>query len=341
MNRGFMAFIEKLNPIHLGLKILVVTASHTGNNIFCTPAVHFIKKHNPNAIIDVVTLNLRSAEVFEGNPDIDNVHVVKSSWAFNRLVKNYSLVICLNNKSTRILSRMHMQVVTVPELNAEVHHAEQILQFIAQLFNKEVSDSDRQYVIGQSVGLRLSVIDDIHVNDEDIIVNMHLGCGRIATHGWKFFNKGRYFHRKVWPIEEYIKLGHALLKANPRIRISITGTKHEAVLSNQFEKEVPGTINLVGETSIQDVYQWFSKIDLSISHDCGIFHIAVASNVPTIGLFGATNVNLTGPYPLKKQHTIIKKESMTQISVSEVLVAAHDLMKDFPKKHPNKNTLAA
>jgi len=328
-----MASLNNVNPTNMELNILVITASHTGNNLFCTPAIRFIKKHNPNAIIDVVTLNKRSADVFEGNPDIHKLHVVRRSWGVNKLVRNYSLVICLNNKSTRILSGIQTQAVIAPDLVDDVHHADQILQFVASIFNREIVEADRRYVIGNASSA--SIIDNINIDDDDVIINMHLGCGRVATHGWKFFNKKRYFHRKVWPIEEYIKLANELINTNPKIRVSITGTKHEAVFANQFEKEVPGTINLVGKTSIQDVYKWFSEIDLFISHDCGIFHIAVASNVPVVGLFGATKIKLTGPYPLKPQHTIILKESMAQISVSEVKETAFKLLSLFPNQRAN------
>jgi ADP-heptose:LPS heptosyltransferase len=37
-------------------------------------------------------------------------------------------------------------------------------------------------------------------------------------------------------------------------------------------------------------------LDLMISADCGVMHLAVASRVPTIGLFAVTDANVYGPY---------------------------------------------
>ena len=39
-----------------------------------------------------------------------------------------------------------------------------------------------------------------------------------------------------------------------------------------------------------------SGLDLMISADCGVMHLAVASHVPTVGMFSITDANVYGPY---------------------------------------------
>jgi ADP-heptose:LPS heptosyltransferase len=64
----------KNNLINPSDSILILASSSTGNNIFCTPAIRFLREHFPQSVIGVVALNKLSAEVFSGNDDIDHLH---------------------------------------------------------------------------------------------------------------------------------------------------------------------------------------------------------------------------------------------------------------------------
>ena len=91
---------EKVN---IGSKLLLLTHGHTGNNVFCTPAIRFLKRHYPDTLIDVVALNKLSAEVFEGNPDINGIFILETKRAINKIAGNYTTIICLNPKSEYLL----------------------------------------------------------------------------------------------------------------------------------------------------------------------------------------------------------------------------------------------
>ena len=161
---------------------------------------------------------------------------------------------------------------------------------------------------------------------------MHLGCGRTKTHGWNFFKKSARTHKKLLPIKAYVALANALIQYNSNIRIVITGTKNEKFFGDAFAKSVPRTINLIAKTSIPQLYQLMSKFKLFVSQDCGIMHVASASNIALLGLFGPTNPLNTGPYPLKNNHKIIKEASMGDIKSIDILTAALTLL-NIPKQH--------
>ena len=313
---------HKSPDMSTGRRLLILTSSSTGNNVFCTPAIHFIRKNFPEAVIDVVALSNLSAEVFAGNRDINRVHIIKSARAFDKLAKDYLQVICLNSNALKKLGRVQTRMQAVGHLVQDVHHAEQLLQFVASIFGREVSDADRSYVVDGSQGKADALLGKHDVAPDALLVNIHLGCGTTLLHGWKFFYNKRSDDKKLWPIEQYVHLGNALVNALPGVRIVITGTRNESFLAKKFTRQVPGTINLVGKTSVPDLRQLMNRASLFIAHDCGVFHIAAASEVPIVGLFGPTNHILTGPYPQRPQHTVIKKESMAEISVEEVVAAA-------------------
>lgn len=312
-------------------KILILASSSTGNNVFCTPAIRFLRKHRPDSIIDVVALNSLSAEVFEGNADINSLHVVSKRRVFDNLAKHYSTVICLNGNAIKKLSGIKTELLVAPPFVDGIPRAEQLLQFVATLLNREITDADRHYVIGSGTSSDVAVLENFDIDSGSILINIHLGLGRTSLHGWKFFYRDRANDIRLWPIEDYIKLGQEIIRENPRIRIVITGTRNESFLARKFVRAIPETINLVGKTSASDIYNLMSRLSLFIAHDCGVFHIASASDVPIVGLYGPTDPVLAGPYPLRPQHRIIKKESMTDIKVSEVVGAAFELLGKFPR----------
>ena len=314
-------------------RILILASASTGNNVFCTPAIRFLRKHLPQATIDVVALNKLSAEVFEDSPDIDRLIVLNrffgNTRAIDRLAKHYDRHICLNINALKKIKGTKTQFEVIPDYINGVARGEQQLQFVSALVGRPVTDDDRQYVIGNGIAGQFTGLGN--VNASDVLVNIHLGCGTTSLHGWKFFYKNRANNNRLWSVDQYIALGQALIKANSAIRIVVTGTKNEAFLAKQFQQSVPNTINLVGKTSAKDIYDLMQDMALFIAHDCGVFHLASASSVPIVGLYGPTDPILAGPYPVRPQHHIIKAESMAAIETRTVLEAALNLIEKFPR----------
>ncbi len=313
-------------------RILILASASTGNNVFCTPAIRFLRKHLPQATIDVVALNHLSAEVFENSPDINRLIVLNrffgNARAFDRLAKKYNQHICLNINALKKIKGSQTALQVIPKYVNGVARGEQQLQFVASLINQPITDADRQYVIGSGIAGKFTGLSN--VSDYDVLVNIHLGCGTTSLHGWKFFYKNRANNNRLWSVAQYIALGQALIKANPAVRIVVTGTKNEAFLAKQFQQAVPNTINLVGKTSAKDIFDLMQALSLFIAHDCGVFHLAAASNVPIVGLYGPTDPILAGPYPVRPQQHIIKAESMAVIETNTVLDAALNLLEKFP-----------
>jgi len=310
-------------------KILVLTSSSTGNNVFCTPAIRLLRKHLANAVIDVVALSKLSAEVFVASPYINAVFVMNKASKLDAIAKNYTKIIALNKNALKKLSGIKADFILPPVLHGKAHHADQLLDFIAELLGTQVDESDRHYSIAtQEVSAQF--LNKELQNAQPTMIQIHLGCGTTLLHGWKFFYSKRADDEKLWPISSYIQLGQALQQAIPHLTIVVTGTSNETFLAKQFKKAVPNTIDLVGKTTVSDLKALMARINLFIAHDCGVIHIAAASSVPIIGLFGPTNHIMTGPYPLSAQHHVIKKSAMSDISVTEVVEAAVQSIRKFP-----------
>ena len=306
-----------------GQNILVLTSNSTGNNVFMTPAIKFLRKNLPDSMIEVVALTKLSAQVYNANPYINRLHVIKDASAFDKLAVNFDHVIPLHQNTIKKYKSIKTKIHALPKITNERHHADQLLEHVAHLLNATVDSTDRQYFLGNPS--KSSIIDKAFYENKPII-NIHLGSARANLHGWKFWHYKRAEEDKVWNIENYIALAKKLLERYPNLKITLTGSKSESFLAKRFIKKIPGAINLTGETTVQDLLQHIGNCDLFISHDCGVLHVASATKTPIIALFGPTSSDRTGPYPDRSDNILIKREKMSDIQVSDVVKSVNQLL---------------
>ncbi len=103
------------------------------------------------------------------------------------------------------------------------------------------------------------------------------------------------FAWKRWPLERFATLTKMLQKKNPDTHFLIFGGPDE-------QEDTARLVNLIGSQAqaisaplltTAAIIQQHCK--LFISNDSGLMHIAAATGVPTIGLFGPTDEKQTGP----------------------------------------------
>ncbi len=106
--------------------------------------------------------------------------------------------------------------------------------------------------------------------------------------GWKQKLSGRgkligiapqsNWQTKRWPAENFKKVAEEFSKENT---VVILGSARE-----KWEGE--NIINLSGETPLKDLIAACSLLDLLVSNDCGVMHIASALGVKVVVIYGAT-----------------------------------------------------
>ena len=320
-----------------GQRLLFITTKHTGNNVFCTPAIRFTRHHFPNSRIDVVALNKLSAEVFESHPDINRVFVSNRPWVVTRLCQRYDRVICLNNKSAHLIKHVNQPCAIAPRFPDKQHHADATLDFVAETLDIPGADEFRNYALDTSAtppAVYRSILKNRPTSAKAPIIGIHLGCGRTAVHGWKFFHAGRGKHQKLWPVENYIDLARQFKRRFPGCQLVITGTRNEAFLARQFQREITDSISLIGKTTARTLLSTISNMNLFVSHDCGVLHIASATNTPLVALFAATHVEQTGPYSNGTDQVVIKRKSMSDITPAEVVEQSARFISVRPRVKP-------
>jgi ADP-heptose:LPS heptosyltransferase len=302
-------------------RILLITTSHVGNNIFCTPAIRLLKKHRPAIQLDLVAMSKRGAGVFVGNPDIETVYISTNKYRLRRLARNYDLIIAFHKDvATNYLAKVTNACV-IAEPSGAQHRAETLLLFMQSLIACTIDDEDLRYVIAHQLHDDEQIKNYLTDCNTDYLVGLHLGCGRTLIHGWKFWYSKRDKDPRLWNLENYIELAQKLKDANPRIQIVITGSTNEKFLGKKFLKKVPDTIDLIGKTSIQSLAALMRYLRVFVTQDTGPLHVACSTDIPIVGLYGPTSPEVTGPYRLRPQHTIIKKQTISEITTDEVYKA--------------------
>ncbi len=143
---------------------------------------------------------------------------------------------------------------------------------------------------------------------------------------------------KRWQSESYAALNDKLqteLNAN----VIIVGANDEIdVVEEVFAKSEKKPIILTGKTSLSEAVAILAEIDLLVSNDMGLAHIAPAVGTKTLVIFGPTNELTTQPIgseiirkkvdcaPCMLRDCPIDHRCMTQISVQEVFEKVKELL---------------
>jgi ADP-heptose:LPS heptosyltransferase len=114
------------------------------------------------------------------------------------------------------------------------------------------------------------------------IVGLHLGSGN---------------HLRRWPVERFV----ALAKGLPGATIALLGGASERSLARRFlalrDPSDPPAIDLSGKTSLAALGPAIKKLNLFVSADTGVMHIAAALGAQVLAVFGGPALaGETGPY---------------------------------------------
>jgi heptosyltransferase-2 len=149
---------------------------------------------------------------------------------------------------------------------------------------------------------------------------------------------------KRWPAERYAQLSD-LLNRDGNAEVVLLGSKAEREVADRVsEFAKTKLINLAGETDLAGAVALLAAIDLLVSNDMGLAHIAPAVGTDTVVIFGPTNPETTRPF--SPRATVVREDvhcspcmlrvcpidhrCMTRISPEPVFEAAMDFLSPHP-----------
>lgn len=293
-------------------RILVIKLSSLGDLFHPLPAVHIIKKEL-NATIDWVTTDIY-VDLVNNFTDVDRVISFRRRSFFSNFKPflkdlrrdKYDLILDFQGllKSVMVARLARGGCVIGPSFNGECsrllysevagklninrHAVEQCLDIVRyfDLPNTEIVFPVK-YPPFEHEQERL-VMD----NSVNVVSLALLPCSR-----WK---------TKNWPVEYFVKLAQ-LLNESVAGSLFLLGGPDDKEVCADIENKVGGNVvNLAGKISLSETGALLGQMDLLITNDSGPMHMAAASGVPCLALFGPTDAVRTGPYGTN--HKIMTKE---------------------------------
>jgi len=342
-------------------KIIIRGTNWIGDAVMTLPAIAAIRSLFPDSQLDVLARNW-SSPVYKYSKHTDNIieferpKGLPTFAIISRIAKKirgngYELAIAFPNSfesalifkiagipktygyNTDFRSVILSRAVDLPGYKGTKHEVFYYLNLVEKVFGKKWKEGS------------LAPEPVLHIPQDE----QNRARGLLKKNGWNGksrllgLNPGAAFGpAKCWPAEKYRELAVALTQTFPDSTIVVFGTEREREAGEEICVPLgKRAINLCGRTALDEAICTISVLDLMVSNDSGLMHVAAACQVPLVALFGSTNPVTTGPF--SKQARVIKHElpcspclsrecprdfiCMLGITVSEVLDACQEMVK--------------
>lgn len=201
-------------------------------------------------------------------------------------------------------------------------------------------------LIDACVGPGLQPDIDIRITSEALAsARTFLGrYGITATDRLLILSPGAAFgSAKRWKPDRFAALGD-LLSRDLNARAAIVGSQSEKILASQISSLMKEPVAiLAGATDLEMLVGVLASATLVVSNDSGPMHIAAALGTPTVGIFGSTDADVTGPVgtrtrivrnrvdcsPCLLRECPIDHRCMEGLSIDDVLEAGRSLAGGF------------
>ena len=327
------------------MKILVRGTNWIGDAVMSIPALRELRRVFPDSHI---TLHTRSwaDELFSDAEFIDElVTYDKHRWPIKDVYDNsqflkgdkFDLAILLPNSFesalTSFLTKVPRRIgynkdvrgllltdpVAVPEWKGRLHEVFYYLHLVGEV---ERPATGRSTVSSAMPDGRLAISDERKAKARLQLREAGVDVSRKTV---AIIAGSANMPAKRWPAENFAKLTDRLnsdLDAN----VLLIGSKDEADVSARVsELGHRAPIDLSGQTTLGEASAILSVVDLVVSNDTGMAHVAPAVGTNTIVVFGPTDPEITRPYSSLAQVLYKKPLNGKKIewpSVDEVFAAS-------------------
>ena len=343
VNRLLFSYREQHSDEKLG-NILVVSNTGFGDTIMSTPAIKTLKKSFcQNRVIFLA--NKRFSSLFVDYKFVDDIweytggYINLFSIIFRcRIEKIHTIFLFHSNSPEDVFISLLSGAKNILRWTDNNNHDFKAL-FLNSVNTKEQHHIEKKidlvrYFKPKFVDTTMSIADHYYqqkqieyISTEQKIIGVQLGA------------QDTY---KIWPLANVISLSKRLIERNFFL-VFFGATKFESQMMKVIESviEPSGFLNLCRKTSISELPAFIKGLDLLVTNDTGILHLAIAMKVKSLSLFGPTSSKEFGAYQDKDLHHSIQKdgffvnnkpkkqrtqEGMKLISVDDVLSKIEEII---------------
>jgi heptosyltransferase-3 len=286
-------------------KILVIAMPYLGDVLLATPVWHSLRIAYPLAQIDALVFE-DTKGMLQGNPDINQIITTQrrptfaQKWAlFLQIFRQYDLAIAIQTADrpffyTLFASSFRVNAVPPkPKAWWKRYFAQRWTEF----------DNEQTHTVLQN----LKVLDLISVPKQFDLVPPKVIDSTNLEKRYAFLQNNRrfvvlhplpQFQYKRWTLAGWLEIGRYLDNLGFTLVLSGGPAEQEVAYLNDLAKQLSGQpINLAGQVSLPELADIIKKSALFIGPDTGITHLAAATGIPVIALFGPTNPVKWAPWP--------------------------------------------
>lgn len=290
-------------------KVLVIALSGIGNLLMQLPAIQSLKKTHPSWNVTVWVAPRGTKAIAEANPYIDKViegpikhslfgHI-KAISEFGKM--NFDIGIVMS-PGQLIKSAAYMKFAGIPKRIGHYYPflGRQTSIFLTDAVKEKqgLHDIEQNINILEPLGIpkphdrsySLHIPVEVQKKADEKWQELHIPSGKniIGIHPGSADN----YKWKRWPVENWIKLGQALVNKNAHILIF--GGQEEEDIKQHIHASLSNQSTVVASPLLVSA-ALIRRCNMFISNDSGLMHIAAALGTKTYGLFGPTDEKLTGP----------------------------------------------
>ena len=272
------------------MKILIISSNLIGDTILSTGVIKYFSNKNPEAKFTFV-IGPSAKSIFKNFKSVENIITVsKKKYNMHWL----DIVSNCYGKKWDIIIDFRSSLLSY------------FLKYKKKFIFKKKNNINHVYQLSDFFGFDCSDLFIETNTEEEKIVAEDL------SNNFKYFVifPGGNWEPKIWSIKKYNSLLIKILSQNENIKFILVGSKsEEEIYFNKITNNIHSKyiINLFG-SSLTQTAAYMKKSNLFIGNDSGLSHMASATKLRSIVLFGPTNDMIYGPI-MEESQVIRTKES--------------------------------
>ena len=287
------------NAITMQIKrILVISTRQIGDVLLTTPLIHSLKQAT-QAKIDVLVFQGKGA-ILEGNPDLNEIieiperpHFKNHFKLFQTIYRKYDLAI-----STQAGDRPAIYAFLAAKYRIGILPNLSLKSIWKKwLYQKSIvfDDWDTPTILQN-----LQLVDLLEINRcyQIILPRSNSEIKQLPQSSYAVLHLTPMWKYKRWTKEGWEKVAQWIAEQNWQVVLTGSANKEEQQYLIEITQNFPkNTLNLAGKLSFGQVAQLIEKSEIFIGVDTAVTHLAAATGVPMIALFGPTNPIKWSPFP--------------------------------------------
>ena len=304
------------------MKVLFITSTRIGDAVLSTSILNYIKNRFPNSYFYIAT-GKTPAHLFKNFQNVKKIFILEK-----RFFKIHWLELWLQTFFNKwdIVVDLRGSIISYLLFNNQ--------KYFYKSINKNIHRLDELALLMKTKYLPLPSIpilkkDTKKISKDFLKLKNFIAIG--ASANWP---------AKIWPSKNFVKLIHMFLKEKQfgkKKSIVFFGSSKDLKNIKKITKHLKKfkVKNFCGKLNLIEVAAHLKKCKIFIGNDSGLMHIASASGIPTLGLFGPSLESRYAPkgnnsYYIRTKKTFnqltgaknfdwnTKKNLMSSLSVNDV-----------------------